>query len=161
MSEFPNQLVLLRHADALPAAAGQEDFDRGLSALGVRQIAAMGAWIKQHLDCPDLLLCSPARRTRETLQGVIDAGCALPEPGFEPHIYEATAGSLLALLESTRALRPDAERVWLVGHNPGLELLIASLSGTLPPRGMATAGLAVLQRDAGAAGYRLASYQAP
>ncbi|MDO5610177.1 MAG: histidine phosphatase family protein [Pseudomonadota bacterium] len=161
MSGLPDQLVLLRHAEALPAAIGQEDFDRGLSPRGVRQAAAVGGWIKQHLDAPDVLLCSPARRTRETLQGVVDAGCALPEPGFEPHIYEASAASLLALLESVCAVRPDAGRVCLIGHNPGLELLIASLSSRLPAGGMATAGLAVLHRDDAASGYRLAAYQAP
>lgn len=161
MSGLPKQLVLLRHAEAVPPTIGQDDFDRVLSPQGLREAATVGAWIRRHLESPDLLLCSPARRTRETLLGLIDAGCMLPEPRFEQQIYEATPGSLLALLESARTLRPDVERIWLIGHNPGLEMLIASLSGALPPNGMVTAGLVVLQHDDAAVGYRLAAHQVP
>ena len=94
------------------------------------------------------MLCSPARRTRETLEAAL-AVLGYVDQRLEPSIYEATPGTLAALLDRYR----DTERVLLVGHNPGLERLVALLhsgqSGDY--RGMPPAGVAVLEFDEGAA----------
>lgn len=58
------RLFILRHAES--PLSGSEDFERPLSARGVRQAQALGAAMKQQDLLPDYVVCSPARRTRET-----------------------------------------------------------------------------------------------
>ena len=134
------ELILLRHAHAEPAAAGQDDLSRGLSATGRAEAAAAGDWLRQHGLRPDRVLCSTATRTRETLAALGDIG------GGEVHevasIHEASPGTLATLADANR----DAERLLLIGHTPGLEQLAALIhSGqTGDYRGMPPGGIAVL-----------------
>ena len=65
------ELILLRHAHAEPAAAGLDDIDRPLSREGQAEAEAAGRWLKEHGHLPDRILCSPARRARETLEQVL------------------------------------------------------------------------------------------
>jgi phosphohistidine phosphatase SixA len=90
---------------------------------------------------PDCVLCSPARRTRETLEAVLGV-IGYVEQRLEDAMYEATSGTLAALADTHN----DAERWLLVGHNPGLEQLAALMhsgqSGDY--RGMPPGGIVVL-----------------
>ena len=135
------QLVLLRHAHAESAVAGQSDFDRPLSPEGVAEAEAAGVWLEQHGYRPDVVLFSPASRTRQTLERVM-AVLGNVEALPEPRIYEATPGTLMAIADAHR----ERGRVLLVGHNPGLEQTVALLasgqSGEF--RGMPAGGVAVL-----------------
>lgn len=135
------ELILLRHAHAETASAGQADLDRPLSAEGLAEAEAAGRWLAEHRLIPDCVLCSPARRTRETLETVLDV-IGYIDQRVEPAIYEATPGTLIALADAN----VDVGRLMLVGHNPGLERLAALLhsgqSGDY--RGMPPAGIAVL-----------------
>ena len=135
------ELILLRHAHAEPAGAGQADFDRPLSPQGLAEAEAAGRWLAERGLVPDRVLCSPARRTRETLEAVL-AVTGYAEQRLEPAIYEATPGSLFGVLQA----HDEVERLLLVGHNPGMERLLALLhsgqSGDY--RGMPTASVAVL-----------------
>ena len=135
------ELILLRHAHAEPATAGQADIDRPLSAQGLAEAEAAGRWLAAQGLVPDRVLCSPARRSRESLEAVLQA-IGYVEQRLEDGIYEATAGTLAALADANR----DAERLLLIGHNPGLEQLTALMhSGqTGEYRGMPPAGIAVL-----------------
>src|SRR3546814_3844287 len=65
------ELILLRHAHAEPPATGQSDLDRPLSAEGNAEAEAAGRWLQEQRLVPDLVLCSPSRRTRETLEAVL------------------------------------------------------------------------------------------
>ncbi|MFW8211369.1 SixA phosphatase family protein, partial [Klebsiella pneumoniae] len=65
------ELILLRHAHAEPATPGQADLDRPLSPVGLAEAEAAGKWLKENKLLPDCVLCSPARRTRETLEAVL------------------------------------------------------------------------------------------
>ena len=140
-------LILLRHAHADAAGAGQPDLDRPLSATGREEARAAGDWLREHGLLPDRVLCSPSARTRETLASLGDIGGA--PATLEPAIYEASPGTLAALVDAQR----DAERLLLVGHNPGLERLVALMhsgqSGDY--RGMPTASVAVLSLPMAAA----------
>ncbi len=135
------ELILLRHAHAEHGVAGQADMDRPLSAEGHAEAEAAGRWLAERNLVPDRVLCSPARRTRETLEAVLGV-IGYVEQRIHDGIYEAEPGDLIALADS----HPDAERLMLVGHNPGLELLAALLysgrSGDY--RGMAPGSIAVL-----------------
>ena len=142
------QLILLRHAHAEPATAGQADLDRPLSPEGLAEAEAAGRWLAEHGLVPDCVLCSPARRTRETLEAVLGA-VGYVEQRLEPAIYEATPGTLAALADC----HGEAERLLLVGHNPGLERLAALLSSGQSGdyRGMPPGSVAVLNFPADAA----------
>lgn len=142
------ELILLRHAHAEPAQRGQADEDRPLSPEGVAEAEAAGRWLAENGRVPDCVLCSPSRRTRETLEHVLRA-IGYVEQRLEPSIYEATPGTLIALADA----HADVGRLMLVGHNPGLEQLAALMhsgqSGDY--RGMPPGGIAVLSVPANAA----------
>ena len=135
------QLILLRHAHAESATAGQDDIARPLSATGLAEARAAGDWLREHGLRPDRVLCSTAARTRETLAALGDIGAG--EIYEDASIYEASPGTLASLADANR----DAERLLLVGHNPGLEQLAALMhSGqTGDYRGMPTSSVVVLK----------------
>ena len=135
------ELILLRHAHAEPAVSGQADLDRPLSPVGLAEAEAAGKWLKENNLLPDCVMCSPSRRTRETLEAVMTA-IGFVEKRLEDRIYEATPGTLAALVDERR----DLDRVLIVGHNPGLEQLVALMTdGTSSDyRGMPPGGVAVL-----------------
>lgn len=136
------ELILLRHAHAEPASTGQADLDRPLSPVGLAEAEAAGKWLKENKLQPDCVLCSPARRTRETLEAVVGV-TGFFEHRLEDRIYDATPGALVGLVDE----RKDIERLMIVGHNPGLERLVALLNTgeSSEYRGMPPAGIAVLR----------------
>src|SRR5690606_3237306 len=109
------QLILLRHAHAESVAPGRTDLDRPLSAAGRAEAEAAGCWLQERGLMPDLALCSPARRTRETLEAVL-AQVGDVDLRLDEEIYEASPGALAGLVDRHR----DVGRLLLVGHNPGL-----------------------------------------
>lgn len=144
------ELLLLRHANAEAQAAGQSDFDRPLSPLGREHAAAVAAWLKPQ-PRPQLTLCSPSLRTQQTL-AVLEERLGPLHARMEPAIYEASPGTLLALLDGALTVE-GVERVLLIGHNPGLESAVALLSDgrSNAARGMPTAAVAHLRLEEGCA----------
>lgn len=140
------ELILLRHAHAESPGTG-EDMQRPLSAEGQAAAEAVGRWLVEHALVPDCVLCSPAARTRQTLEAVLRV-VGYVDQRTEPEIYEATPGTLMELIDRHCAVR----RLMVVGHNPGLEQLVALMesgqSGDY--RGMPPAGVAVLTLPANA-----------
>ncbi|MDR3443903.1 MULTISPECIES: histidine phosphatase family protein [unclassified Dyella] len=137
-----HELILLRHAEAQPATSGANDQNRRLSGRGEQEAKAAGKWLASHGVKVDRVLCSPSERTRATAELALNAYGKAPATEFADDIYEATPGELLALLDQYG----DAGTVMLVGHNPGIERLVALLvEGRSDEfRGMPPAGLAVL-----------------
>lgn len=135
------ELILLRHAHSESPVSGQPDADRPLSAEGQAASEAVGRWLLEHGKVPDCVLCSPSRRTRETLEGVLGV-IGYVDQRLEPAIYEATPGTLIDLIDR----HCDIGRLMVVGHNPGLEQLVALMESgqTGDYRGMPPAGVAVL-----------------
>jgi len=142
------EIILLRHAHAEPPDRGQADAERGLSLRGEAEADAAGAWLAQHACKPIRVVCSPARRARETAERVLEA-TGFIETRFDERIYEATPGTLLQVIED----HADSRCVMLVGHNPGFEELAALLDSgqSGDHRGMPPAGIAVLTLPAGVA----------
>ena len=138
------ELVLLRHAHALNPEGWQADAQRALSPAGQGEAMRAGEWLRE-LAAPDAVLCSPAVRTRETLAQLTAAGCVLPVPHLEADIYDASLGDLLGVIEARLADTPDTCRLWLIGHNPGLEQLVFHLDAAAQLRALPTAGIVVLR----------------
>lgn len=134
------ELLLLRHAEAMSVGPDGRDSERPLSLHGEAQARAAGAWLAERGAAPDAVLCSPARRTQMTADAV-GRTLRLPEPQFMHAIYRATPGELLTLVENHV---PDARQILLVGHNPGMEELLALLTEgrSAAARGMSPATIA-------------------
>ncbi len=133
------EVLILRHAHAEPQAAGSSDLERPLSKVGVDEADAVGRWLAKHEIKLDRALSSPAARARQTAERAL-AIAGGPAIAFDPHIYEATPGTLIALLDRAAG----AGRTLIVGHNPGLEQLVALLleGRSDDYRGLPPAGLA-------------------
>ena len=135
------EIILLRHAHAESQKPGQPDLARPLSARGIAEAEAAGAWLRQQTVLPARILCSPSVRTLQTLERALGPVAATSEP----RIYEASAGELIALIDDNA----DAPRLLMVGHNPGFETLVALLatgqSGDF--RGVPPAGVAWFEID--------------
>ena len=121
------ELLLLRHAKA-SRGGGEPDFDRPLTRRGRRDAPRIARWMKTNDLVPDCVVASPARRTRETTDLVIDVlGLPGGDARWDERVYEADVRALLRVLADCPT---DARRVLLVGHNPGLEDLVRHLGGT-------------------------------
>ena len=116
------QLLLLRHAKSSWSDPDLADHDRPLNARGRQAATLVGRHLRASAPVPDLVLCSSARRTRETLE-LLDIGAAT-EVVVEDRLYGAGAGDLLARLRTVPAA---VKSVLLIGHNPGIEQLAALL----------------------------------
>lgn len=142
------EIILLRHAHAEPAHAGDSDAERPLSPEGIAEAEAAAVWLDRHGPQPTRVLCSPARRTRETCERVL-ARLGYIDCREDPRIYHATPGTLFSVIEDNA----DTDRLLLIGHNPGFEEVAALLATgqTGDHRGMPPAGIAVLHLPRGAA----------
>jgi phosphohistidine phosphatase len=136
-------LYLLRHAKSSWNDSSLRDFDRPLNDRGRADAPVIG----KHLASEDLgdplLICSPALRTRETAQLVLLNANLHVDPRFDERIYEASLRDLLQVVSETDDAR---ETLILIGHNPGLEELLAFLTGETRP--MPTCALAKIVFDA-------------
>ena len=134
-------LYLLRHAKSDWGNAGLPDRERPLVPRGERAAASMDAALALRGIHPDLVLCSPAVRTRETLQRM-PRSLGGAEQRIEDGLYEARPGLVLDLL---RGLPADPASVLVLGHNPwiqGLALLLSREEPSAPggPVGRRPAG---------------------
>lgn len=130
-------LLLLRHAKSSWKDAAVADFERPLNDRGRKAAELVGKFIaKQNVNI-DLVISSPAVRARQTIELVLRAAKRSPELRFDQRVYEA---SPTRLLEITSQIEDDRKSVLLVGHNPGMEELLALLVGV--EQHMPTASLA-------------------
>jgi len=145
------RLLLLRHAKSSWSDPGVADIDRTLTSRGRKAAAAMAKAIAGRELIPDRVLCSPARRARETLAAL------LPELGDEGRIaivdslYQPPGGDYLGIVKQHGA---GAGTLMVIGHNPAIQATAVRLIGGGEP-GLAqeisakypTAGLAVIGFD--------------
>jgi len=134
------KLIVMRHAKAgeLP---GGPDFERALRPRGQRDSAAAGRWLSANRLVPDLVLCSAARRTRQTWQHLSAALQPDPPPEFtaDPRLYQADSDDVAEIL---RGAGGDFVTVLYIGHNPAAAGLVGLLTGSEPA--FPTAAVAVI-----------------
>jgi phosphohistidine phosphatase len=149
-------VTLLRHAKSSWDDPELTDFDRPLNHRGVNAARLMAEVIERNDIAPDLICCSSARRTRETLAHLLPRltapGRHEPEVVYDDALYLANAS---ALLDTLRGLPRTCRHVMLIGHNPGLHALALDLIGAgvqadvaAIARKFPTAALAALAFDA-------------
>lgn len=121
------RLWLLRHAKSGWDNPDLDDFARKLAPRGKKACKVIGHHLASRDIRPDLVLCSPATRTRDTWTRIAEHLSAQPGHRFDPVLYLASAKMLLAMI---RAIPDETRELMLIGHNPGLEELAAMLSGS-------------------------------
>jgi phosphohistidine phosphatase len=136
-------LIVMRHAKAgeLP---GGPDFERALRPRGQRDSAAAGRWLAARGLYPGLVLCSAARRTRQTWQhvsGPLLAEFAGPAPEFvaEERLYQADSEDVADIVRETS---DEVGEILYIGHNPAAAELVQLLAGAEPE--FPTAAIAVI-----------------
>jgi phosphohistidine phosphatase len=120
-------LSLLRHAKSSWSDPDLPDEERPLAPRGRRAAAAMFRHLREEGVAPELVLCSPARRTLETFDAIAPAfgdGATLL---VEDELYGASAEELVRRL---RAVPSAVASVIVIGHNPGLHDLAIDLAGS-------------------------------
>ncbi len=137
-------LLLLRHADTEVGEPGLADAERRLTSIGRNQAAWIGRFLVSSQLVPDIALCSDARRARETLAGLAQVLPSRVESSIDRALYEADA---YEMLEHVRLHGGRARRLLVVGHNPSIHDLAATLAkGDARLRaGFAPAALAVFR----------------
>ncbi len=105
------RLIITRHAKSSWANPELDDHDRPLNKRGKRNAGELGDWLKRNALEPDTVLCSSARRARETVAGVLGERREDPIPA----LYNAGPHKLLAVVKEA-----SGGTVLLVAHNPGI-----------------------------------------
>jgi phosphohistidine phosphatase len=122
------RLYLLRHAKSSWKDTSVLDHDRPLAGRGRRAAKAIARHLREQGIEPDLVLCSTARRARETLDR-IESALGTGPVQVEDDLYAASAP---ALLERLRSVPDTVESVMVIGHNPGLQDLALGLARPSP-----------------------------
>ena len=117
----PKRLFVLRHAKSSWDDPGLDDHERPLAPRGRRAVEVLSELLRASDIRPALVLCSTARRTRETLEGVDPGGETL----IEPDLYAASAEQLI---ERLHRVPDDVDSVMVIGHNPALQIIVLRLT---------------------------------
>jgi phosphohistidine phosphatase len=146
-------LCLLRHAKSSWKNPSLPDRDRPLASRGVKDAPLVGKAMAERGIDPEFVLCSSARRTRDTLALVLPELRVEPKVVYEDSLYHASPETMLEMLHTIPA---GTNRVMLVGHNPELQAFALDLIGAGPKHfrdrvmlKFPTGGLAVINFAAG------------
>jgi phosphohistidine phosphatase len=131
-------LIVLRHAKS-DWSGDDDDRSRPLAPRGRRQAQEAGRWLDAHVASLDLAVVSPATRALNTWDLATAELSRVPETSIEDRVYAASAMELLGVVQE---LPDDLDTVVVIGHNPGIEDLVALLTGKLVA--MPTSALAVI-----------------
>jgi phosphohistidine phosphatase len=125
------QLILLRHAKTERESPTGRDRDRRLDDRGQADAPAIGQYLTQHRLVPDLVLVSPAARTRETWELVAAVLKHPPAVDIVGDLYGADASQLLQIVRMASGRADDSrlKSLMVVAHNPGLHELALDLVG--------------------------------
>ena len=119
------RLWLLRHAKSSWDDPDMEDVDRPLAPRGARAADRMRDYLDAEEIRPELVLCSSALRTRETLARILPGLGSELTVRIEPSVYSFDADALLQRLQQLPA---DVGSVMLIGHNPAMQELASLLA---------------------------------
>ena len=134
------KLLLVRHSKAEKDTGGK-DIDRPLKYPGIQDARFMADRIKEKAIIPQVIVTSPALRTKTTAEIFADA-LKLPNPNTEKSIYEATQQTWLKVINR---LSNQYDYVAIVGHNPGVADILYYLTGEV--RDVHTSTIALIEFD--------------
>jgi phosphohistidine phosphatase len=118
-------LYLLRHAKSSWDDASLADHDRPLAPRGRRATKLLVGYLREEGIAPQLVLCSSARRARETLEGIVPALGDKVEVQIAPELYAGTEDDLIGRV---RVIADGVQSAMLIGHNPAVQALVLDLA---------------------------------
>ena len=136
-------LLILRHAKSSWKREDLSDHDRPLKKRGTADAVRIGELIREQDLTPDLIISSTAKRARTTARLVAEACHYDDEIRYTRDFYGADPADYIQVL---RQLDNSHRRVMVIGHNPGLELLLETLTGayeSLPSAALAQVSLPI------------------
>jgi len=133
-------LLVLRHAKSSWKHPELSDHDRPLSKRGKRDAPRVGRLLRQRRLSPGAIISSTAKRARRTAEEVARSSTFEGAVQFDPRLYLADPATIFDVI---RRADPDARRVMVVAHNPGLEEVIRRLTDVDEP--LPTAALAQIR----------------
>ena len=136
----------MRHAKSDWPTGPSNDFERPLTDRGNKDASRIGGWIQEHDWMPDQIICSPAKRVKQTVDHLCQqVGIDSRTVKYDKRIYEADQNYLLKLLKKTNSL---TAQLLMVGHNPSfsdlLNFLCPDTTHPTVDRSMPSAALAVI-----------------
>lgn len=114
------KLYLIRHAKSDWSNPNLEDFDRPLNKRGEKNAPFMAELLNSKKIKPDLIISSPAYRAKKTATIIADKTSYNSNIIFDEHLYES---SLQTILEIINFLEDNIHSLFLIGHNPSLNIL--------------------------------------
>jgi phosphohistidine phosphatase len=118
------KLLLIRHAKA-EKETSVKDINRPLKYIGIQDARFMAERVKENSLIPQLIVTSPALRTKTTAEIFADH-LLLPDPEVNKAVYEASQQALLRVINQ---LPNQYNFIALVGHNPGVSQILYYLTG--------------------------------
>jgi len=119
-------LILIRHADAIPQAKDERDFQRVLSKMGQNQAILLADYLRSMEIKYDTMFISPAARAKETAKIISENLSMVANEIITEEYYEATLNTMKV---SVNRLEHMHQNVIFVGHNPSMALLSEYLTG--------------------------------
>ena len=120
------RITLLRHGKSENPQAGVSDFERALINRGQQNAVNIGTLMVHQKMLPDLILVSPAMRTKQTYKIASQNWPDIPME-FVDSLYEATANQLMYVIEERAG---QSQNVLVIGHNPSLVVLLNRMVGS-------------------------------
>ncbi len=118
-------LIILRHGQAKNAGISEHDHNRSLTLRGREEAMGAGEALADRDFVPDLVLCSTATRTRETLEEIQNSFPEELPVTYSQKIYNA---SEIDLINQVATIPENTNKLLLIGHNPGLYQLALALA---------------------------------
>jgi phosphohistidine phosphatase len=137
-------LYLARHAKSYWKDQSIPDFDRPLNSRGKRDAPFMGEVLKDKKVKPDLIISSPAKRTKKTaIEIASKIGYSEKNILYNEEFYEASSNTIIKVLNK---IDEKYNSVMIFAHNPGLTLLNNHISNNYIDN-IPTCGIVALQLD--------------
>ncbi len=142
------RLTLMRHAKSDWVDRSLSDIDRPLNERGCAAAPLAGAFLCENAPPPDMILCSSATRTRQTLDLLLPYMKPAPEFDITERLYLASPSGMLGMIT---AADDTYQHILMIGHNPGTHVLaldvmdpersnhgsIAAMAGKFPTAALA------------------------
>jgi phosphohistidine phosphatase len=141
MEEIMKKLILLRHAKT-EKDNEMKDIDRHIIEEGKASLKKTGIFFKNLAIIPELIICSVAKRAKETLEIFLETTGINTKIKFEKLIYENDEKTIIELIRGTDN---KINNLMLIGHNPSFENIVSIISeDNLPEEGFKTSGIVII-----------------
>ncbi len=139
-------LVMIRHAKSSWANPLQSDFDRPLNERGKREAPEMAEKLKQAGIAPDLIICSTAKRTRQTAKKIAEVlGYDYANIRWEEKLYHCISSVFEEMLYE---VGDKVKTVFIIAHNPGITEFVNQLAPGFVIDNMPTCAVACARFEA-------------